>query len=369
MGIKNRKTGETRKTCIKGLSIRCKKESSKLPLFNMSFIENYSDAVSGRSAPTPQQPSNHPDGPTDQSPSGGPANQEPPVIPVAHDAAIGTSSNGFAVKPDLIDVTELFKPGREHPITSITSFTKRPREGDRKYKDHGLVLVRKEDENGDSMGIELVINSPLIQKALRTVTASFAVLNLAADPIIIKKPYEPLFHFREQLSMYAESSERSAEERVHLKVLTEEFIPKYLKKTMDIYKEEVPKGRVPWNHLWTLFRPEDDVLVRTEQYEEIHRVMSCETRAPSPGSDGLFYIQTWRWGYNNDKFGPCTETIVIPEFAHSRRIQLLSCFPMESLSPEEKEKIYKRMINRGHQWRELIKPMHRNYNGENIITG
>lgn len=79
--------------------------------------------------------------------------------------------------------------------------------------------------------------------------------------------------------------------------------------------------------------------------------------------DQVFCLYTWRWGYNAGKFGPCSETIVIPKYSSTRRIEQLPCFPLKCLDPAKQEKIYQELVARGKKWKELTRPSHREYNG------
>ena len=264
-------------------------------------------------------------------------------------------------RPELIDLTSKERPGGEHPSITPTDQFKRPRTDVGRFNDYALRYVRKLNKDGDHILTELVIGSPFIQQALRSILSSYSFLNLAADPIVIPKPFAPLFHYREELEEYTRSAERTDVEATHMRALMNEFFKLYMEDTRRIFTEEVPKGRVRFEYLWTLFRAEDDIIVHNEYFREMHRVVHCEVTITNAGRK--FNIYTWRWGYNAGKFGPCAETIIIHEFASTRRIQQLSCFPVKLLLPEEQAKLNQDLIDRGRQWRQLISPKQRLYNG------
>ena len=264
-------------------------------------------------------------------------------------------------KPDLIDLTAKERSGGEHPSIVQTSQFKRPRATDvSRFDEYALRFVRLLNKDGDSKGTELVIASPHIQAALRSIASSYAFLNLAADPIVIPKPFAALFHYRKELEEYTKSDTRSDIERKHMEVLMDDFLKPYLGDTLRIFNDEVPKGKIRFGHLWTLFCAGDDVIVQTEHFQEMHRVMHCEERVTDVK---LFTMYTWRWGYNAGKFGPCAETLVIPEFTLTRSIKQLSCFPVKLLHPEEKEQLVRSLIDRGMRWRRLISPTQMQYSG------
>jgi hypothetical protein len=261
---------------------------------------------------------------------------------------------------DLIDLTVRDRPGAENPSIVATSHFKRPRAIFGQHSEYALRVMRKVDKDGNDSGTSLEISSPVIQEVLRRVMSSYAFLNLAADPIVIPQPFAPLFHYRMELESVACNSENEIE-RLHMKSLIEKFIKPYLSETMRIFEDEVPTGRVRFEYLWTLFRAEDDVIRHTNHYREAHRVMHYEV-TPVDGAE-CFCLYTWRWGYNAGQFGPCSETIMIPRFSSTRRIQQLPCFPIKFLEPSEQVDVCKKLVERGKVWRELITPSYRLYKG------
>jgi hypothetical protein len=263
--------------------------------------------------------------------------------------------------PILVDLTAKEQPGGEVK-TTITSPFRRPKADLGQYAESAIRVLRTVDKDGDPIRTELLVGSPHIQKALREILPSYAYLNLAADPIVIPKPYHSIFHYREELQSYADSTNRSLVERTHMKVLMEDFKNNYVGETLKIFNEEVPKGRVQFDHLWTLFRGEDEIIHHPEGFRELHRVVHCEYATVQDSR--VFNICTWRWGYSAGKFGPCSETITIPDFTSTRQIQQLPCFPSRLLEEDERRRLYESFIKRGRKWRNLIKPAHRYHSGK-----
>ena len=264
---------------------------------------------------------------------------------------------------EFVDITEKERPGGEHPIVTLTSSINRAKEDNGRYSEYALRLIRKVDKDGDATSTELEIRSPILRQILRTILASYSFLNLAADPIVIKKPYDALFHFRHEIREYYEAPERTDEEKQHLKVLLDPFIKLHISPTEKIYQEDIPKGRIRFSLLWTLFRAEDDVIYQTEYFSQIYRVVHCEEKMDKDTDEPYFLMHVWRWGYNAGKFGPAAETLRIPYFSSTRSITQLVLFPMKYLSQQDREKLYRRIVQRGHNWRRLIKPAHRQYDG------
>ncbi|KAI1360472.1 hypothetical protein F5Y08DRAFT_317320 [Xylaria arbuscula] len=262
-------------------------------------------------------------------------------------------------KLELIDLTEKYRTAAQVPTITPTGYSHRPKLVSGQFSEYALRVVRVIRPDGSDGGTRLEISSPVIQDVLRRIMSSYAFLNLATDPIVIKKPFAPLFHYREELREIASDSQNDVE-RAHMKLLMEDFYKPYLGEVESIYRDEVPKGRVRFELLWTLFRAEDDVIVHTNYYREMHRVVHYDEYI---AGDDCFLLFTWRWGYNAGKFGPCSETIRIPHFSSTRRIQQLPCFPIKQLQTAEAEKICRSLVDRGIKWRDFIHPSHKMYSG------
>lgn len=290
-----------------------------------------------------------------------PLHASQPLLQSTTASVTNNEESGTGLHCALIDLTQKERSGGESVITQTSHF-KRPRIHDDRFSSYALQVLRRLNQHGQSLRTELVVHSPHLQKALREILSSYAFYNLAADPIVIAKPYAPIFHYRKELMAYAEAKERSDEERAHLKVLDEEFYKPYLGEVERIFTEEIPKGRVRFEYLWTLFRAEDDIVHHTEHFREVHRVMHCEEVVR--GDDEYFHLYTWRWGYNAGKFGPCSETIVIPKFSSTREISQLLCFPIKLLAGSEQDAIYGQLIERGRKWMKLMKSAFRSYDGK-----
>jgi hypothetical protein len=262
---------------------------------------------------------------------------------------------------ECVDITERQKKYGEQPVVTLTSSFHTSKEDRGRYTDFAMLIRRKIDNEGDAISTEVEIRSPIIRKALQGILATYAFLNLASVPIVIVKPYSALFHYREEIRAYATAPERTPEEKRHMMILIE-FLAKNIGKAEELYQQMNLKGMIRFDLLWTLFRAEDDIVSQTDYYKQIYRVVHCEQKTDKD-DDTYFQIQAWRWGYNAGKFGPAQETLRIPEFSSTRRITQLSFFPVKCLSDEAQKKMHVELIQRGHQWRSLIRSAYRQYQG------
>jgi len=274
--------------------------------------------------------------------------------------ALTDDSTGAGTDPSIVDLTATAGSGREEPAVVLTSTYKRPRTDNGQWKEKALRVIRRIDKEGNDAGVKLEISSPSIQKALIKELSNYTFLNLQAKPIVIAKPFAPLFHCQDALLEYAKAPERTPEEVEHLNLLTKTFYDAYMRKPMEHYKQGITNGMVIFSHLWMLFPDGDDILVQTPQYGEIRRVVECVEEL-----DGGFMIYTWRWGYNAGKFGPCLETLKIPAYTGGRAIDQLPYYPLKMLTKLDQDAIRQKMISRGHRWRHMIQPSYKEYKGNN----
>ena len=262
---------------------------------------------------------------------------------------------------ELVDITEKQKPYGEQPIISLTDSFHSSREDRGRYTEFAILIRRKIDKDGNAVSTEVEIRSPIIRRALQGILATYAFLNLAAVPIVIAKPYGALFHYRKEIREYTSAPERTSEETRHLRLLTD-FLDKNIGASEKLYQQLNLNGVITFDLLWTLFRAEDDIVCQTDYFEQISRVVHCESKT-TKDDEKFFQIQVWRWGYNAGKFGPAQETLVIKEFSSTRRITQLPFFPFRCLSDMDQKAMRTRLVGRGYQWRNLIHPEYRQYNG------
>ena len=261
----------------------------------------------------------------------------------------------------LIDTTSKERASGEHPIIIETSQVDKARlqvDGGR-FADYALQLVRHNSSENKCYKIELQIRSPIIQEALRKILIECVDSNLYEDPIRIEKPFKPLFHNRQLILDYCGDAARTEEETQHLKALTEEFYPLFLKEIEKRWQVLEECHFVVFEMLWTLFPEEEEVLVCQDGFWEVKRVRSCGTRIRN--GEERFVISLWSWGYSRGFFGPRLSEVEIPSYAGTRVVDHLECYPLRF--NREAESVREGLITRGHKWRELITPSHKHYTG------
>ena len=261
---------------------------------------------------------------------------------------------------DLVDITEKSRPYGDQPLVVLTSNYLKAKDNLGKYDDYALVLKRKVDSDGNETGTTLEIRSLVIRNALKLLLSTYGYLNLEACPIEIKKPYDALFHYRDEIREYAKAPERETDARKHLDVLVR-FMNTNLLATERLYAQMVPKGMIDFENLWTLYRAEDIIISQTDHYEECYRVISCTT--VTIDGDTFFELHVWRWGYNGYKYGPVEEKLRIAEFSIPRRILLLPFYPLKLASLEEQDSYRRNFVQRGKLWKAMVDVRHMQYEG------
>jgi hypothetical protein len=133
------------------------------------------------------------------------------------------------------------------------------------YVDVAIVLRRRLTVDRRAEWIQLELQAPAITEAVTKVCGNSFFLNTKVSPIIIRKPYLVLFHYREGLREYAKHDDRTEEEKTQLKVLID-FMAKESQRVETDYNRLVSKGQVTFPLVWALFEPGEEVFVHDSHY-------------------------------------------------------------------------------------------------------
>ncbi|KAL6718972.1 hypothetical protein ACLMJK_003207 [Lecanora helva] len=262
---------------------------------------------------------------------------------------------------ELVDLTEKDRGHGDQPLVLHTHSYHKAKDTLGKYDDYALIVRRKRNKDDEETSTTLEVRSPIIRETLKDILRRYSYLNLEGCPIEIKKPYGPLFHYRQELRDYTMSPERSSEQQKHLNLLIK-FMDDKLSATERRYLQLVPNGMVDFDDLWTIYRAEDIIVQQTDHFRQCYRITSCGMVTDSEGIE-YFELRVWSWGYNGYKFGPVEEQLRIDSFPVPRRIDLLQFCPLELLSDDEQERLTKSLISRGRLWRDAVNLGHHYYNG------
>lgn len=252
-------------------------------------------------------------------------------------------------------------------VPQVTLATQAPNlKGAGKYENHSLLIRQrlKRDTNRKYQLFETraEFRDPHIQQALQIMMKHSGSHNLACLPIIFMKPYNELFHIRDELQVYQSSALRSNEERESLAVLSD-FIDEQHEDAIKDYNQLIPNGLITFKRLWTLFPPQCVLISDLDGLERAYRVSKITKREPI-NKPKFWEISCWGWGYNDGYFGRFETELQVLEFKGAIRILELDAFPLHCLAKKDQQTLQEKLIRGGKKWAGLVNMCHKYYDGE-----
>jgi hypothetical protein len=275
--------------------------------------------------------------------------------------AAGGNSNASEpeiVKIELADITERKTWGDRSIITRTGELHKAKQENER-YREYALVLRRVVDREGNPKSTCLEARSKIIRDGLKKVLRDYSSVNMESIPIVIPKPYAPLFHYRKELRDYASDESRREEDKSHIQVLIQ-FMDKNLQEIERAYDRLLPSEMISYDILWTIFRPEDIIIARRDHFVESYMVDSY-TISEGKDDEMVLTIVGRSWDYNGVRFGPVTTELKLHGFVGNKKIEALEVYP---ISFHRQRDVEEKLIKRGFEWRKVIDVTHKEYHGE-----
>lgn len=268
------------------------------------------------------------------------------------------------MKVDLIDIIETEGRWGDRSTITLTADIHKAKGEKQRYQEYAIILRRLRDADNVPKSTRLEIRSPIIRAGLQEVLGDYSTISMDSDPIILDKPYAPLFHYRKELREYAASEDRTEEEKSHMDVLVQ-FMKKYLYEIERTYERLLPSKLTTYNLLWTLFRPEEVVIARRDHFVEAYVVDSCSVT--DVGKEGetfmLLNLVGRHWDYNGTRFGPVTAPINIGHFLVTKKIRDLDVYPIAYHEEADGGDLREKLIARGMKWRTILDVTHREYDG------
>lgn len=271
----------------------------------------------------------------------------------------GSEEQSDALIVELVDVTETETRWGDISTSVRTADRQKGRDLDR-FANYAVVLRRRMNHQEEPKSTHLEIRSPIIRAALKIICADNPYTNINSDPIIISKPYVPLFHYRQEIRDYANDKVRTEQEKKHMQILLS-FMDKHLGKTVEEYDRLLPAGMVSFGILWTLFRPEAIVVAQRDHYIQCFVTESFDVTMVD-GNPAL-YVIVRSWDYNGSRFGPLKTSRIIRHFNGLQKISALEIYPIEFHKEPDGSDLREKLIARGQKWRQLVDVSHRMYNG------
>ena len=115
----------------------------------------------------------------------------------------------------------------------------------------GVKAGRGEDDNFD----ELRILSPFVRRAFCAVVESFPQVTYAKTHVAMPRPYEPLYHFFDEMKKFAMETTPQEDEDPEEWQIFEDWYNKNLKPNFNRIRAIMAQGNIRFDDLWALFVP------------------------------------------------------------------------------------------------------------------
>jgi hypothetical protein len=267
------------------------------------------------------------------------------------------------VQPQFEDITETQDVYGEVESTRRTAEKLKYKIEKDRYNHIAILIRRRLSASRAVLWVQLEIQSPSIQEAITKVCGHSDLLNTKVSPIVIRRPYFILFHYRTELRDYALHSDRTDEEKAHLKILID-FMAKAFTRDEAEYSRLVSKGQISFPIVWTLFKPEEEVFIVESHLVRCGRVQSLH---------GAGQMQEWRletrsWDYNGTFFGPVDSLSILEPFEGVCDITSLPVYPVRFHKNQNHDNLGQRLIERGRKWKSIVDVTHLSYEGGSTIN-
>lgn len=259
------------------------------------------------------------------------------------------------------DITEFSKRGMrgiETQIMLTERFCPPPKKSEKaikKYQQYSVVLQRTltEGEGGCLVLVSTIlkIQSKSLGNAFRElVRHSYDSTDLNASTIQIRDPFAEVFFSREQIRRFVADRTKPQELRDEMKLLYN-FIKNEKNEMVDIIKkheEETKSGIISADILWTIYPPDELVVVTVRNVRECWICRNC-----------IFLQKAWSWmfkgirlDFDGTSLGFTKVEHIIPMYPGTRRIEDLPVVPIAYIS--DWKEIKSNMMARGRKFSQIL---------------
>ncbi|ATZ58271.1 CND8 [Botrytis cinerea B05.10] len=243
------------------------------------------------------------------------------------------------------------------------------KKGKKDKDDDNVVSSEMKDENDfDERSMEekeLIIHSPHIMKALRSIVEYYPGQSLLGDTISIKEPYGILVHYRKELQEYKENCD-DAEASHHISVLQkylEDNFEEKLKLEDDRHARANPV--VTFEMLWMLFKPGMDVYAQFDEQRAGFVLQGCEnsTENTRPGQPSPLKVKMWYLDFDGRFVGRRSHEVTIAPFEGEREITSLKVIPAHYIDNNPALSPRKQLEDRGEKFYSMLMGKQMDYRG------
>jgi len=181
------------------------------------------------------------------------------------DSVIDSSSGGEASKieanepPEFRHLVEFPDPIRydKWQVLSVENYEKREDGVNEKYKGCSLILRQKINTWGMIEKYQLEIQSKFLRAVFKKRAKHYREMSVESNPIIITRPFRPLFFLRDALREEANAA-KLLREKEELELLLQFIHSKQcLADVISKHEGLVPQKKISFDILWTLFPPHE----------------------------------------------------------------------------------------------------------------
>lgn len=201
----------------------------------------------------------------------------------------------------------------------------------------------------------LIIQSPLLKKALGTVFSGYEGVTTDLKRLKFKKPFAPFVHRWEKFQE-VKNNETDATTKKHLELLWD-TLEVQLRDTISTQKDLIANGVMTHDYLWTMFEPGCLVFQKSSDTERVLQVRS----ATHDHHSNKITLQTRYVEWGGQEFGWMEEEQEIEGFEGTKKITDISIIPLSY--HEDSIGVQQRCIARGSSWEGLCGYHFKSYKG------
>ncbi|KAK4199253.1 P-loop containing nucleoside triphosphate hydrolase protein [Triangularia verruculosa] len=314
---------------------------------------------------------------------------------VGDESEMDDDSGSDAASPALFDFSDAFGAGTARPHREGTGLSCQLKSYDSLYNATGyrqllqtgssasleddryahsfkaaLIVTRFFKRDRSIEYTELQIRSPHMKAAIKSVIPAYRTLDIVAQHIVLRDESQCIFHFRNKLMAYGNSTQDQRASR-HISFLIQYVYGSLASSILSFIALMENPALVPsfdFLNLWMVFRPGDLVYIKGSSQKRIghgcvYRFVKmerckCEVRFCSKSKWDLTLEGI---NYDGTAFGYMTTFISISPFDGNRQIRDLVAFPLK-YHPEE-QSLRQRLLLRGAKFAQLHGQHYRQYSG------
>lgn len=267
------------------------------------------------------------------------------------------------IRPELVDITETEASyGNGISSTRLTAERNKAKAQADRWSLFALVVRRREKADHEPKWVRLEVRSSILQQALTKICGESYWLDTRSDPIVIDSPYIALFHARHEIRNYAQHPDRTQDEQTLMKPLIN-FMKNEFGEREAEFDRLVPKKRINFHILWTIFRPHEEVLHHGDHSIECSVLRSIHPIRERDGQIVAYELRTWGFDYNGSRFGPVQKALILEGFTGSIDISSLEAYPLR-FHKNDGEDLRQALITRGMKWQQMLNNAHCSYDGK-----